>query len=164
MYKYRRLNREELELLRDSFIRFLAAQSITSEDWKKIQQNDEERDMALIDQFSDVVIEKTLHNVKILEQRNSRRLLFYEFFEQEIRLSGMEFEQIPPMDLTGEFPLDQFEKILQNRNVKYSLIRGHKRFDKDRLREIFNIMNQGATIPANDHLFNLVLKISKNLD
>jgi len=70
--KYRRLSSEELEQLQDNFIRFLAAQSITGMDWTTMKTANPERAEELIEQFSDVVIEKTLHNVEYLEYKEKR--------------------------------------------------------------------------------------------
>ncbi len=52
-----------LEDLKDIFVNFLAANSITFEDWKKIKKNDKERVEELIENFSDVVFEKSLSNI-----------------------------------------------------------------------------------------------------
>lgn len=159
MFKYRRLNKEELELLEESFVRFLAAQSIAGEDWKKIQEADRERHDELIDQFSDVVIEKTLHNVKILEHRSAKRVLFFQFLENEANLFGIEFKHDPPFGLDTGFRIDEFAELLNNKELSYSILNGTKQYKEDKLTEIFRIIQQGAQIPRDEELFNFVLKI-----
>ena len=162
MYKYRRLTIEELELLEDSFIRFLAAQSIPAGDWKQIQKTDPDRQMTLIDQFSDVVIEKTLHNVKVLEHRLPKRILFFTFSEEQARIIGIEFKEEPPFPLNAGFSLKELSQLLENKDIKYDLIRGEKPYSQGKNREIFNIIQQGAQIPANEELFNFVYKLIGN--
>jgi hypothetical protein len=159
MFKYRRLTKEELELLEESFIRFLAAQSIPAEDWKKIQEKDKKRHDELIDQFSDVVIEKTLHNVKILEHRSAKRVLFFQFLEDEANLYGIEFKNDPPLILNEGFRIEEFAELLNNNELSYSILNGEKQYKEDKLTEIFQVIQQGAQIPRDEELFNFVLKI-----
>jgi hypothetical protein len=159
MVKYRRLSKEELELLEDSFIRFLAAQSITGEDWKSIQKNDVERHQELIDKFSDVVIEKTLHNVKILEQRTTKRALFFRFEEEKVSLFGIEFESELPFGLDEGFSLADLQNAMEEKDSNYSLLSGTKAYDEDKLQEAFKFLQEGAQIPSDENLFNFVLSL-----
>ena len=41
--KYRKLELAELELLRDEFVNFLAANTVTSQDWEKIKVESKDR-------------------------------------------------------------------------------------------------------------------------
>jgi len=159
MYKYRRLSREELEILKDSFIRFLAAQSVTAQDWERIRSEDPERTMGLIDQFSDVVLEKTLHNVKIIEQRSERRILYFEFHEDHASLIGMEFQAGSPLNLQSEFSWEELHKLINNKDYRGSFISGRKKYTLDRNREVFDILQQGGKIVTDTKIFNSMLKI-----
>lgn len=158
MAKYRSLTIDELEELKDDFIRFLAAQSITGEDWEDIQKNDPDRQEKLIDHFSDIVLEKTLHNVKFLEHRSKRRILFFQFFEHKASLTGIEFEIDPVFPLDESFELKQLVDLLEDKNVNYSLLQGDRDYETDRKMEIFQTIQQGAQISPNEDLFNFVLK------
>jgi hypothetical protein len=162
MYKYRRLTTEELESLKDSFIRFLAAQSITGEDWVRIKKNEVDRANDLIDKYSDIVIEKTIHNVKILEQRTNRRIVFYEFLADSARLIGVEFEVDIPLDLSGEFYWSQFVEVFNNEEYSAKILSGEKKYLLGRSKEIFDVMEQGARIVQDENIFNSMLKILDN--
>lgn len=158
MAKYRRLTLDELELLKEDFIRFLAAQSITGSDWESIQKKDPERHNQLVDNFSDVVLEKTLHNVKFLEHRSQLRILYFQFLETKAKLFGIEFETIPSFPLDESFELNQLIDLLEDSSVNYSLLQGERDYEKDRKMEIYQIIQQGAQISPNEDLFNFVLK------
>jgi hypothetical protein len=162
MAKYRRLTLEELELLKKDFIRFLAAQSITGEDWENIQKRDPEKQNQLVDHFSDVVLEKTLHNVKFLEHRSPRRILFFQFLEDKAQLFGIEFEKHPSFPLDESFEIKQLIDLLEDNKVNYSLLQGERDYEKDRKMEIYQIIQQGAQISPNEELFNFVLKFVEN--
>ena len=67
--KYRVLSTKELEPLKDDFIKFLSANTITGEDWTKIKSNKPNQASKLIEIFSDIVWEKSLEKIKYLEHR-----------------------------------------------------------------------------------------------
>ena len=50
--KYRILSSKELEPLKDDFIRFLSANTVTGEDWAKIKSNKPNEALKLIEIFS----------------------------------------------------------------------------------------------------------------
>ena len=73
--KYRKLKPEELEPLKKEFIQFLAANTITGDDWAKTKaEKPEEKIIAL---FSDIVWEKSLEKIHYLEHRDERYLKFF---------------------------------------------------------------------------------------
>ena len=58
--KFRVLTTEELEPLKDDFIKFLSANTITGEDWASIKKNKPEEAETLLEMFCDIVWEKSL--------------------------------------------------------------------------------------------------------
>ncbi|GIR12148.1 MAG: hypothetical protein CM15mP23_07230 [Cryomorphaceae bacterium] len=63
--KYRILSSKELEPLKDDFIKFLSANTVTGEDWAKIKSNKPNEALKLVEIFSDIVWEKALDKNKI---------------------------------------------------------------------------------------------------
>jgi len=155
MAKYRTLNLEELESLKAEFIRFLAAQSIPADDWVKIIETDKEREQELIDQFSDVVIEKSLFNTKYLEQRTAKRVLCYHVEEQSIKVIGLELGQEESFDFTTEFPLSDLVTLFEDTNVDISFILGNKKTE-DVSMEIFHLIEEGAMISQGSELYDFL--------
>ena len=100
--KYRRLTSEELEQLEDNFIRFLAAQSITGMDWSKMKTENPERAEELIGEFSDVVIEKTLHNVEYLEYKEKQDMKMFHCQAEKIVMYGLFAEGATDLDFTSD--------------------------------------------------------------
>ena len=67
--KYRRLNEAELKDLEQDFIRFLASNQVTADDWKKLKDSKSDQADGLIGLFSDQVFDKVypshhLHKIK----------------------------------------------------------------------------------------------------
>lgn len=65
--KYRSLTIDELEILKDDFISFLALNGIAADDWKDIQLTDSAKHDKVIELFSEVVFSKILRQIKFLE-------------------------------------------------------------------------------------------------
>jgi len=159
MPKYRRLSLEELKQLEDSFIRFLAAQSITGADWKKISEDEADRSVQLIDAFSDVVMEKTLHNVKNLEQRLPGRIVFYKFYDKHAIMIGLELKEGQNYDMSKDFSWIELAEVLEKEKDKFSFLSGRKEYIKSRSEEVFEILQQGCQISENEDNFNSMLSL-----
>ncbi|MCB0467853.1 MAG: hypothetical protein KDC64_06540, partial [Aequorivita sp.] len=65
--KYARLTKEQFEELHQEFINFLATQSITADEWKKLKIEKPEVAEQELDIFSDLIWEGVLNKVKYLE-------------------------------------------------------------------------------------------------
>ena len=156
MTKYRRLNIEELEALETEFVRFLAAQSITADDWIKIKKEDKKRENELLDTFSDVVIEKSIYNVKYLEQRTEKRMLCYKVEEKEILLQGIEIGTDITFDFREEFPLSKLVTMFEDPNTDINFILGNKDISENKLKEVFDLIEEGAMISLGSELYDFI--------
>ena len=87
--KYRILNNTELEPLKDDFIKFLSANTVTGEDWAKIKSNKPNEALKLVEIFSDVVWEKALDKIKYLEHRDDNYLKVFYCGENKIEMVGL---------------------------------------------------------------------------
>lgn len=161
MPKYRLLTEEELKQLEGVFINFLAANSITATDWEKIKTQDLEKMRSLIEQFSDVVFEKTLSNVELLEKRLKHKLLMYKFSDNDITLLGLEIIGDSPMDFRKEFNISQLADLFNDEKLNISFIIGTKPMFEDRKKEIFDLMESGAMISQNNELFAALEKLQE---
>ena len=86
--KYRVLSTKELEPLKDDFIKFLSANTITGEDWAKIKSNKPNQASKLIEIFSDIVWEKSLEKIKYLEHRDDKYLKVFCCGESKMEMVG----------------------------------------------------------------------------
>ena len=88
--KYRVLSNKELEPLKDDFIKFLSANTVTGEDWAKIKSNKPNEASKLIEIFSDIVWEKSLEKIKYLEHRDDKYLKVFYCSENKMEMVGNE--------------------------------------------------------------------------
>ena len=72
--KYRRLSKEQFEELHKEFINFLATQSITADEWKKLKTEKPAVAEQELDVFSDLIWEGVLQKVTYLENISATQM------------------------------------------------------------------------------------------
>lgn len=161
--KYRILTKEELEELESEFVTFLAANGIPADDWVKIKENEPAKTRELITIFSDVVFDKILSRVHYLEHRQRDIIRIFRFGEEKVIMNGIRIEGSSAIDFTkNQDPVALIQLFkLSPGNLK--IFTADKSYKKDRLQEIFDLMQSGAQILKDDRLFNTIeeLKNSK---
>lgn len=160
--KYRRLSNEELQQLEENFIRFLAAQTVTSQDWLKIKEHEPTRAEKLIEQFSDVVIEKTLHNVEYLEYKEKQDIKTFHCDKDKIVMLGLIAEGKTDLDFReNNNPKAMMQRMKDDgANLKiYTAEKGYK--DGDRLNEIFKMLENGCLISRDGAMFKTLKSLVK---
>lgn len=146
--KYRRLTIEELEELEQEFVRFLAANTVTSEDWQALKTTKPERAEQLIDVFSDIVFEKIINKVTHLEHRSPQDLKLFACLDDQIKLIGVKVVGVKSVDFTKNQTSDEMLQIFKTApqgSIKmYSAEKAYK--DNDRSKELFSMMQNGCLI------------------
>lgn len=153
--RFRRLTLDELDALKDEFIQFLASNTITGEDWKNLKEEEPEKAEKLIDIFSDIVMEKSLSNVRFLEKREPNNILLFHAKETEIELIGISIDS-RHHDLTNEKDL---ESLMQNASdIETKMLKSSKPYIKNREDEVFEMLQNGCLI-TNSTLFTNLNKV-----
>ena len=160
--KYRRLTIEELKELELEFVRFLAANTVTSEDWLSIKTTKPERADQLIDVFSDIVFEKIISKITHLEHRSAQDLKIFECSEDKIKLIGVKVVGVEAVDFTkqqtGAEMLQTFKNIPQGSIKMYSAEKAYK--DNDRSKELFDMVQNGCLISKGE-LYETITEMVK---
>lgn len=141
--KYTRLTKEQFEELHQEFSRFLASQTITLDEWKKIKQEKPEVAEEELDVFSDLIWEGTLSNVSYLENWSAHQVYLFLFGESQIELLAIKTSN-QSIDFTKQEGIDWLEKNIGSDEVE--LFEATKDFAKEKNLEIFNYIKQGAII------------------
>jgi len=141
--KYTRLTKEQLEELHQEFINFLAAQSITGEEWEALKKNSPEVAEDELDVFSDLIWEGVLSKVRFVENISAQQMHLFELLEKEMKLISIKVMN-PDIDLRTKEGFDWFKKNYQSDFVEY--LTASKAYSKDRNLDRFNLIQQGAVI------------------
>lgn len=144
--KFRRLDSEELADLEKEFIRFLASNSVTGDDWLKIKEKTPEKAEELIDVFSDIVFEQTLKKVEYMEFKTQLDLKVFHCLPDKIKLMGLLIEGETKLDFTQNMPPDQMLSLLQQSGANLKMYSAEKSYSKERELELFDMMENGCLI------------------
>ena len=159
--KYRRLTNDELVGLETEFVRFLASNTVTGDDWEKIKKENPERAEGLIEIFSDIVFDKTITKVEYLEMKTPKDLKIFRCNKENIELMGLKVEGESDLDFTQDISPEEMMVKLQSSDAKLQMYSADKKYkDDDRLQEIFQMMQWGSLI-SDGKLFHLLRTLKK---
>jgi hypothetical protein len=153
--KYRRLTSEELRELEQEFIHFLAAAQITGQDWERMKQNETLAAEELIETFSDMVYEKVLGNIELLEYRDSKTLNIFKFESDKILLVGLRVNENSPIDLTQP---GMFSKLDSDTIGAVSVIKTERAYKGNKQMEVFDLIQNGCVV-TDEKLFDLIMNM-----
>lgn len=141
--KYIRLSKEQLDELNFEFARFLAAQQIDANQWKRLKKENPKIVEDEIDVFSDMVWEKSLSRVQFLERFEKQSLSFIK-----INSNGMSLRSVvvnnPDIDMTTSEGMQWVSENFFSHQVQF--YKGEKCFSEERNTEIFRLILQNYHI------------------
>lgn len=157
--KYRKLTKQELETLETEFIRFLASNTVTAADWEKIKKESPEKAENLIEMFSDIVIGQTLERITYLDIKRPKEVRSYYCQKDKIYMKGIFIDgETDQVFDTNEIPEKMFSN-LQNTNVDLKVFKAEREYKEIREMELFRLLDQGALISKDGHLYNLLSQL-----
>jgi len=145
--KYRRLTKQQLEELKPEFINFLATQSITGEEWKKLKDHKPTVAEDEVDVFSDLIWEGVLSKVVYLENISAQHMHLFFCAQKEMKLISVKLMN-PEVDLTTTIGFNWFKKNWQSDFVEY--LTAAKAYTEDANLDKFKLIEQGAAITKGD--------------
>jgi len=157
--QYRRLTEAELDEVEPQFVRFLASNQITADDWEKLKTESPDKVERLIEIFSDIVFDKVLEDVNYLEFKTPHDLKAFHFLEDKAVMNGLKIEGETEVDLTEQMNPKQLSQQLQLTGAKLKLYTAEKEYKESRKMEIFNLMEGGALISRSGTLFKSLEKM-----
>lgn len=156
--KYSRLSKEQFEEMKQEFINFLAAQSITAEEWQDIKKNKPKAAEQELDVFSDLIWEGVLNKVEYLEHFSANQIYLFHITEVTIHLIAIKVEH-QGIDLTTREGYSWLQTNLLDDSV--NIYTSSKALSDDRNRDIFALIKQGANITKGD-LYGYFEKMVEN--
>ena len=75
---FRKLTEDELKELKEEFVQYLVANGVDAELWEQLKKDEPEKSDLFVQQFSNVVLQKSLEKIEYLEHRTPSDVkLFY---------------------------------------------------------------------------------------
>ncbi len=146
--KFRRLRLDELEEVRDQFVKFLGVNGIDAVSWQRMKENEPGRADGYILQFSQIVFAGVIGKVKYLIHRKPNDLRTYHVGPDKIQMRGLLVKGETTLDLTRTDVSPQDMLItLRSEGAGlqlYSAERAYLPVGRDQ--DIFRLMEEGALI------------------
>ena len=153
--KYSRLTKEQFEELHQEFANFLASQSITADEWKKIKTEKPHIAEDELDVFSDLIWEGVLKKIRFLENNSSKQLSLFEIKDNEMKLLVVKINN-SSIDLSTKGGMLWLENNILSDEVE--LFTASKKFSEDKNNDVFLLIKQGAVL-SDGKLFQAFQKI-----
>lgn len=151
--KYRRLRSDELQELEQEFVKFLAANQVTADEWEQIKSEDNDKADRLIDIFSDMIFDRVLEDVEYLEHKAPDDLRAFHFDAEKATMNGLKIEGETDVDLTQQQNPQQMMDRLRSSGAQLKLYTAEKAYTDSRKMEIFQLMENGALISRSGALY-----------
>ena len=155
--KYARLTKEQFEELHQEFINFLAAQSITANEWEHIKKEQPQVAEQELDVFSDLIWQGVLQKVTYLENISKQQMFLFKCEDKLMRVIVIQVEN-ELVDITAKSGYQWLQNNLMHDTVKF--LNGTKPYTTDPLQDKFQLIQQGAVITKGE-LFDYFDKLLK---
>jgi hypothetical protein len=134
------LSQEELQHLEAEFKQFLIVNQIHSDEWKKINEAEPEKALALVELFSDTVLLKVFKKIEYLEFRSKQLFSVYRIHSKRIEAIHVKSE-----DHTVSLETDEEILVAINSNSsKLSIYRAEKKVNPFKEDEVHRLVEQSC--------------------
>lgn len=159
--KYRRLSEDELKEMESEFIKFLASNGIPGDEWQAVISNDPDRMNELLDQFSDMVLDRALSNIKFIEHLSDKNIKSFYCLPDRIIMIGIDINEKDDMVFTDPASL---KKLVDrsSESLPLKIFKSEKKYDGNREEEIYEMLKKGCQIISKER-FEALLSLHNDL-
>lgn len=156
--KYRRLRKDELEPLKEAFLKYLLLANITPDAWEELKKRSHASCDQHLDIFSDLVFEKILNEVSFIDRILPKRLELYQFLKNSVLV----YILTPKESASFNFKEENLTHLNLN---EIELVEGKKEYQLERNVEIFHIIEEEEAKISQGSMFKTIaLKIAEQKD
>lgn len=157
---YQRLTSDELENLKEDFIRFIASQGIDAEAWSKMKMSNIDAAEDLINIYSDLVYDQALTKCQYMEHVSAKEFKSIHFKDKEAIVSGIKVTPNSEINLNTDAFQQSVQKGLESNEIE--VFTATKKHDKLREQEMFEWIKKGAYL-ADEKWFNEITRLINHL-
>jgi len=143
MLRFKCLSSDELTVLEQQFVSFLAAQSILAPDWEKMKEADPTQAQEIIEDFSNLVYGSVMSDARYLERTTKHTLYCYQCLNDRFVLIALEMEQGSDVDIRT-MDMNSITAIAANNQLH--IYTTEKPYTNDKADEVFAMMELGCEI------------------
>lgn len=135
------LTSEEMEALDEDFKHFMIANGVSNEEWLEMNKSDIDKATALVELFSDTVLQKVIEKVKFLEHRSKSSLLVFKCGKEEISLISISAKDSSDADFSTA---ESIHNSFLNNAEEITYFSQTKKYAKTREDEVFEMISDGC--------------------
>lgn len=143
---FRRLTDDELDELKEEFIQYLVSNGVDSDLWDRFKNEEPEKADLFVQQFSNVVLQKSLEKIEYLEHRTSTDLKLFFCGKETIDLIALKSSTVDLIKMS-DFSAEDFKNV--------EIFKASKPYEKNREVELFELTEKGCEITSHT-LYNLL--------
>lgn len=156
--RFRLLSQDELQHLEAEFKQFLIVNHIHSDEWKKMNESEPEKAIALVELFSDTVLLKVYEKVEYMEFRSKQLFSVYHIHSEKMEAIHLKSED-------DALSLEKDEEIslaINSNSSKLSIYRAKKKVNSFKEDEVHRLVEQGCLKSTKSvwEQLNLLIKTS----
>lgn len=157
--KYRKLGLDELKNLEPEFVQFLSSNGIDAEKWVSLKKESPQVVESIVNQFSNIVFDKILDKVLLVESRSPEAIQLYKCGKDRIEMRGITAKSTG-VDFTKMGEVIDRESLITEQGNDLQVMSGTKSYKVDRKLEIFDMMQKGCLISPNQPLFDYLKELT----
>jgi hypothetical protein len=143
--KYRVLTDEELQHLEGDLKAFLIINGVEGDTWKKMNEQEPEKALALVELFSDKVLETVYEKLEYLEFRTVESCLVFKMGKTEQSLISIQCKAGSSLDLSTP---EGIHNALKNHFSELELFTSQRNYTQEREVEIHTLITQGCLLSS----------------
>lgn len=145
--KYRMLTDEELKFFSEDLTHFLIVNGVHAEEWERMNAENPEQAIALVEVFSDTVLQKVYERLEYLEFRSVNSCMVFQCGKQEMTLLSLTLRPGSTADLST--PASIHEALLKYSD-ELQFFRSTKTYSATRELEIHRMLEQGCVLSSKE--------------
>ncbi len=158
--KYRKLDLDELKNLEPEFVQFLSSNGIDADKWVTLKEESPQVVESIVNQFSNIVFDKILDKVLLVESRSPNAIQLYRCGKDLIEMRGITAKS-GKVDFTKMGEVINRKSLLSDHRNDLQVMVGAKYYQEDRKLEIFDMMQKGCLISPNQSLFDYLHQLTR---
>ena len=156
--QYRILTSDELTHLEEELKQFLIVNGVHAEEWGRLNQEDPDKAIALVELFSDSVLQKVYEKVTVLEFRAIESALLFNFGKESVKLITIQRKTDSRVDLSTP---EGIHEALVYKIPELEFYRSEKQYTIQRELEIHQLVEQGCLL-SDQTLWDSLDKLTAN--
>ena len=144
--KYRILTKEEMNVFDEDFKHFMITNGVTNEEWIEMNQSDLKKATALVELFSDTVLQKVYEKIQFIEFRSEDACMIFNCLPEGLELISLNKK-------SGDANLSTPETIheaLTNSPDTLSIFKTNKSYSVSREAEIHELFEKGCFVSSQE--------------